>query len=46
MTEFSPTTQIKLMLITSTNYAKACEQKVLSLFSWAKKLYYRNLHIW
>ena len=32
ITELSPTTQIKLMPITSTNYAKACEQKLLSLF--------------
>jgi len=33
ITELSPTTQIKLMLIASKNYAKACEQKLFSLFS-------------
>ena len=37
LAEFSSTTQIKLMLITSTNYTKACEQKLLSGFPRVQK---------
>jgi len=38
ITELSPIIQIKLMLITCKNYAKACEQTLLSLFSQVNNL--------